>query len=443
MPGVPSSKGVMKDSPARGVSGCRPKAKEKAVQVRSNLNFILQPSCNQLVNRFISTLDISDIRFDISFYGPFLKDLPRRLGESAVLDAAAQALISSHPFLHRRPGGEAPRDVLMLFGKSLRALRECLDNPVEVRSPHTLCAIYLISICQAWLGKQEKQSASHGTAITHLLRIMDISRYKSKFEKDLIVTLSVPVILDGICNPPVRMPETFWNDVMALIQQSSSPSPDIPRSTTTLLSLSKFPEYIHRPHSHIPEITAAYIKLREDAQNMHPYLDQAIEPAGLSSPVLGRRSRHRAAYTVVIALALLLNNILRAFDPENAMLAEESTYFCEQIMNEAELASRYRPLGAAHVVPCLIVAASTTEAPQQLACIEATLMDYQTDFEGFAWRELTTWLRAVLRSHRVRETVMPSDVDVLALGVPGICMTQVQAIFGLCLYSDCHKIKAF
>ncbi|OQE20933.1 hypothetical protein PENFLA_c015G07620 [Penicillium flavigenum] len=38
------------------------------------------------------------------------------------------------------------------------------------------------------------------------------------------------------------------------------------------------------------------------------------------------------------------------------MLADESTFFYERIINEAELASRYRPIGAAYVVPCLVVA---------------------------------------------------------------------------------------
>lgn len=65
-----------------------------------------------------------------------------------MLDAAAQALVSSHPFLHRLRGKEVPRDALMRFGNSVKALRQSLDNPAEIRSPHTLCAIYLISICQ-------------------------------------------------------------------------------------------------------------------------------------------------------------------------------------------------------------------------------------------------------------------------------------------------------
>ncbi|KAJ6132736.1 hypothetical protein N7471_007951 [Penicillium samsonianum] len=76
-----------------------------------------------------------------------------------------------------------------------------------------------------------------------------------------------------------------------------------------------------------------------------------LQPRIAYHPRPGRRSRHQAAYTVVIALALLLNTILRALDSENAILTEESTFFCERIINEAELASCYRPIGAAYVVP--------------------------------------------------------------------------------------------
>jgi hypothetical protein len=36
----------------------------------------------------------------------------------------------------------------MEYCNSLRALRESLNDPVEAQSPNTLCAVYLITICQ-------------------------------------------------------------------------------------------------------------------------------------------------------------------------------------------------------------------------------------------------------------------------------------------------------
>lgn len=53
------------------------------------------------------------------------------------------------------------------------------------------------------------------------------------------------------------------------------------------------------------------------------------------------------------------------------------------------------------------------------------------------------WLKAVFHSHLVRETLIPTNVDALALEVPGACMTQLQAIFGLRVYLDCNKTNPF
>lgn len=251
-------------------------------------------------------------------------------------------------------------------------------------------------------------------------------------------------ILEEICNPRIRMAPNFWEDVMALIQQGS-PEPDdrIPRFTTTLLSLSKFPEYLHHPYAHRAEILAVYSQLREDAQKIHPYLNEPSEPAGLSSPVVWHGSRYRAAYTVLITLALLLNAPLRAVDSDSAILAKEAVFFCERIVHEADMASRYRPLGAAFAVPCLVVALAAADDPQQQACIEATLADYQTDYGEVDWRKLAMWLRAVYHNYRGETALIPTDMDVSASKVPGsCCVMSLQAIFGLCLRLDYKRTQA-
>jgi hypothetical protein len=148
------------------------------------------------------------VRYDITYYGPFLRDLPRRFGSSPVLDAAATALVSSYPYFQKQ---DVPPAVLVKFGKALKALRECLKDPINARSPDTLCAIYLISICQvclnrqavipwtnlycqSWIGTSQKQRSGHAEAITHILRIVDLNEYRSEFARDLLTTLCVPVV---------------------------------------------------------------------------------------------------------------------------------------------------------------------------------------------------------------------------------------------------------
>lgn len=102
-------------------------------------------SMDTLSASFVDSLKISDIRYDLAYYGPFLHDIPRRLGSSRALDAAVKTLVTAYPYFH---GRGFPPCVFVNFGSSLRALRECLSDPVEARSFNTLCAVYLITICQ-------------------------------------------------------------------------------------------------------------------------------------------------------------------------------------------------------------------------------------------------------------------------------------------------------
>jgi len=106
------------------------------------------PLSNQITfvtNAFISTFEIKDLRFDISCYGGFLKEIPKRLGKNDALDAAVTALISAFSSLHTH---EQSRDGLVKYVHALKTLRMYLGDPVRAREPNTLCAIYLIMICQ-------------------------------------------------------------------------------------------------------------------------------------------------------------------------------------------------------------------------------------------------------------------------------------------------------
>ncbi|KAJ6017745.1 Cytochrome P450 [Penicillium sp. IBT 35674x] len=263
---------------------------------------IVQVPNDTLTTWFVNTLEIQDVRYDITYYGPFLRDLPRRLGSSPVLDAAATARVSSCPYFQKQ---DVPPAILAKFGKALRTLRECLDDPVDAQSPNTLCAIYLISTCQSWVGTSQKQRSSHAEAIAHIFNIIDLKEYRSGFARHLLITLCVLV------------------------------------------------------------------------------------------------SRYQAAFTVVSSLALLLNTLLHSFHQFNPLLAKDPAFFVQQIIEGADLASRDRPLGAAYVPLCLIVALAATKELQQVARVEATLEDYQSDFKTLDWRNCARWLKTLLENHRL------------------------------------------
>ena len=98
-----------------------------------------------VASKFASTLEVTDLRYDLAWYGAFLKDIPRRLGSNDALDASVSALTVAHSSLHTR---QKSPEIFVKYGKALKALRTCLNDPIKARTVETLCAIYLIIICQ-------------------------------------------------------------------------------------------------------------------------------------------------------------------------------------------------------------------------------------------------------------------------------------------------------
>ncbi|CAP85504.1 hypothetical protein EN45_059800 [Penicillium chrysogenum] len=357
---------------------------------------------SKMAAAFVAAFQVTDIRYAMAYYGPFLRDIPRRLGNSTVLDSAVRALSTAYSLLH---AGSYPPKALVLYGQSLRALRECLNDPVEARTPNTLCAVYLITICQSWLGKHDDSLTSHSEAIAHLLRAAALHEWKSTFEMELVITLCVPIILEGIINPRIKMDSEFWQLASSFRRRlSASRDNNQPQSATELQHLAMFPKFVQNPESHLAEIAKTYMQLRLDAQRVKQHLDQCAETVlvSFSSSEVARHCRIQAAYAMLSTLAVLLNSLLRVFDPWNASLVSEAVFLCDEIATQAELASCYRPVGAGYIPLCLVVAWAASDNLVQLARIEAILSEYQSDFAEVPWMSRAIWLASTLDSHRIR-----------------------------------------
>lgn len=97
---------------------------------------------------FISLLDITDPSYDLRCYGPWFKDLPRRLGTNEALDAAVEAMVGFYPHLRRHEQSSLSRGSLVKYVNALQALRTCLNDPQKANKAETLCAVYILLICQ-------------------------------------------------------------------------------------------------------------------------------------------------------------------------------------------------------------------------------------------------------------------------------------------------------
>ena len=113
------------------------------------LTWPLSNEATIMLNDFIQKLQVRDPRYDLVWaYGALINEIPRRLGTNAALDASVLAMTSAISGIgHIRKSPE----VFRRYGNALRALKTCLNDPVAVRSSSTLCAIYLVWICQVWI----------------------------------------------------------------------------------------------------------------------------------------------------------------------------------------------------------------------------------------------------------------------------------------------------
>lgn len=205
--------------------------------------------------------------------------------------------------------------------------------------------------------------------------------------------------------PRVKMTPEFWELISSFKHRlSTSRNTDRPESTTELRDLAMFPVFIQSPESHIPEIAMTYMQLKADAQKIKWRLDQfaELDPKSFSSVAVATHSRVQAAYAMLCTLAVMLNTLLRIFDPCNPSLMSEALLFCDEIAIQAELASCYRPVGSAYIPLCLVVAWAASDNLIQLTRIERILVEYQADFAEIHWMSRASWLASTLDHHRMR-----------------------------------------
>lgn len=87
------------------------------------------------------------LRFEINWaHGSFMDEIPKRLGHSEALAAATDAFMLSLPC--EDVSYTLSRQRLRSYTAALTAVRLALLQPAEAYSINTLCAVYLLWLCQ-------------------------------------------------------------------------------------------------------------------------------------------------------------------------------------------------------------------------------------------------------------------------------------------------------
>ena len=146
-------------------------------------------------------------------------------------------------------------------------------------------------------------------------------------------------------------------------------------------------------------------------------------------------TQYQSAYGLLLGLALVLNSILRAFDPFNVTLGEEAAQFSAETIALAEEVAKYRPLGSSYMPTCLTAAWVAMEGTSQQVQIEALLKDWQADFAETDWISIARWLKRTFERRALRslspmmieaapesmEVALLEEADEAAMGTVSAC----------------------
>jgi hypothetical protein len=186
-----------------------------------------------------------------------------------------------------------------------------------------------------------------------------------------------------------------------LVNRKEDDEVGIRLDTLSLSSLAKIPDYIRHPERHLFDMQLTYEQKRIDIEKTRGRLVDIADlpPAheiGKFAPPVSPRTLiylYYTAYVLLLALALIINGLLRALDPLDITLVEDSIVFSDEVMIIAEHMAQYRPLGAGFVPICLTAAWAATSDPEKQTKIREMILDYQTDFAGARWMDGAFWLK--------------------------------------------------
>jgi hypothetical protein len=112
--------------------------------------FLRQPSPSQhqqLARALIAATTTGSVGHRMSVFGPFIQEVPARIGHNAALDSAVAVLVNVHTALvYKKTADEIVSPELYI--RAIKTLQSCLEDPQLGMSPNTLCASVLLGLVE-------------------------------------------------------------------------------------------------------------------------------------------------------------------------------------------------------------------------------------------------------------------------------------------------------
>ncbi|KAF2108341.1 hypothetical protein BDV96DRAFT_504698 [Lophiotrema nucula] len=142
--------------------------------------------CQELSRAMIDALCLGGVGHRMATFGPFIRDVPARVGYSAALDSAVACLVDAHSsMMHKRRANEIVSPGLYL--RAVQALQSSLYDRHEGMSSNTLCASVLLGIVEALAGPRTgNQYLAHVGGAGRLMELQGAAKCQDPFAKSIL-----------------------------------------------------------------------------------------------------------------------------------------------------------------------------------------------------------------------------------------------------------------
>ncbi|KAF7719629.1 Fungal Zn(2)-Cys(6) binuclear cluster domain-containing protein [Penicillium ucsense] len=353
----------------------------------------LTGSTKQLASAFLQTIDYTtDFRWNIGWsFGPFLYEIPRRLGSNEALDRAAEALTSAHADLCSRQHGKM--QTLAKYTAALRTLRVYLEDPVHAHQTNTFAAVMLLLICHTMIGQRNSvEWSGHAHGAIQILKARRNLRPRDPFEAQMQLSLSGTVLFENIFNKEMELGQEEWETLIILKYDVTKPEGRL------LLALSRVKDVMSRAKlllytgtdttGILDELWALYIACKLDVDQLRQARMITDLSAAQHVPPGPRRDWLVRLLTVYkdrlyglgIVITLIFNSMLQSLDLHTASLQADAYAYTEEILWLNDESECLRPVGSGYMILCLTVAWVATTDLVQRETLTRWLYEYQHDF---------------------------------------------------------------
>jgi hypothetical protein len=155
----------------------------------------------------VHILNLDDPAYDISTFGLFVVDLPRHVGSSKSLDAAIGAFVAGFGTLQNKTMSKV--FALDRYVCAIKTLRETMNDPVLANTKDNMCSIYLIAICQEWLGHCSGYT-KHYEMLGHLIQNSVQKHSFDPSDLSFMQTILGAVVLESFNNQNIQLGPWYW-----------------------------------------------------------------------------------------------------------------------------------------------------------------------------------------------------------------------------------------